>query len=327
MNENSIVKLLEDYVLFQEDEYVCIYQKSTKLVVLKLKAGKNAYTEAVKDDLSRPHQLKWLAKQPYWKWFGLVALKYPEFFEEMNESKAEKYVRKADYFTVVNREHFAENYQLDCKFEKIRIFLWGASALNKLLYDEIRDKVVDLYLIKNESDENDENSFLTLSGEKELENNIEKNRILLQDDLMQMDIRRADLFLVDATGVSEERLLEINEYVVRKDAVALFYSNSFKTAVIGPLVVGGESACIHCMQNQGLLKKYYAGGNGFLDQTFSHLFIFFVMRILYYIKGTNLYYLLSDAQIPINKIITITKDNIVAKMKYLYRDVDCICYK
>ena len=84
MNELSVVRLKDDYVFFQEDEYICVYRKSTKLVMLKLKAGKNAWNDAVKEDLKRPHHVQWLAKQPYWNWLGLLMLKYQDLFEELN---------------------------------------------------------------------------------------------------------------------------------------------------------------------------------------------------------------------------------------------------
>ena len=89
--------------------------------------------------------------------------------------------------------------------------------------------------------------------------------------------------------------------------------------------IGGESACLRCMQKQELLTEYYPGENSFLDRATWHLFAFFIIRTLYYIKDRNLYYLLSDAQIPINKVMTISRDDITAKMRYLHRDVSCAC--
>ncbi len=327
MNENSIVKLKEDYVFFQDEEYICVYQKSTKLVVLKLKVGANAYSDSAKEDLKRPHKMQWLAKQTYWNWLGIAMLKYPNFFEELSESEADKCVKKTDYFSVVNRTHFAENYQVDSSFAKTRIFLWGNTSLNKLLYDNMKETVSDIYLIKNEEDMIDENSFLAIAGEEALEQKIVSERMIFKDELAKLGVTKDDLFFVDATGLSADKLVEISDYVVSKNAVSLFYGNTNKEVVIGPLVIGGESACIHCMQNQGILDNYYSGENSFLDRATSHLFMYFITRILYYIKDNNLYYLLSDAQIPINKVMTVSKENITAKMRYLHRDTECSCCK
>ena len=135
------------------------------------------------------------------------------------------------------------------------------------------------------------------------------------------------LFLADGTGMSADRLIELNDYMTERKATVLFYNNTNKENVIGPLVIGGESACLRCMQNQDILKEFYPGENGFLDRAAWHLFAYFIIRILYYIKGRNLYYLLSDAQIPINKVMTVSRDDMTAKMKYLYRDVSCPCCK
>ena len=75
------------------------------------------------------------------------------------------------------------------------------------------------------------------------------------------------------------------------------------------------------------MSRYYNGENSFIDEVHAHLFQFFLLRILYYIKGKNLYYLLSDVQIPINKVFTIQKDDITASVKYILRSNKCGCYK
>lgn len=327
MNENSIIKLKEDYVFFQDEEYICVYQKSTKLVVLKLKVGVNVYSDSTKEDLKRPHKVQWLAKQTYWNWLGIVVLKYPELFEELNEVEADKYVKKTDYFSVVDRTHFAENYQVNHSFEKTRIFLWGATSLNKLLYDSMKETVPELYLIKNEDDMIDENSFMAISGEEMLEQNIVKNHIIFKQEMSQVGVSKDDIFFIDASGLPADKLVAMSDYVISQNAVALFYGNTNKEAVIGPLVIGGESVCMHCMYNQGILENYYSGENSFLDKAVYHLFMYLITRILYYIKDNNLYYLLSDAQIPINKVMTVAKENVTAKMRYLHRDTACVCCK
>lgn len=327
MNENSIVKLKEDYVFFQDEEYICVYQRSTKLVVLKFKAGENIYNDYIKEDLNRPHKIQWLAKQTYWKWLGIAMLKYPDLFEVLDEEQADKCVKETDYFSVVKRTHFAENYQVNHSFEKTRVFLWGATPLNKLLYDSLKESITELYVIKNENDIIDESSFMGISGDEKLEQSIAMDYIVLEKDLKNVEVSKDDFFFIDASGLKAVQLVAMSDYVVSRDAVALFYGNTNKEAVIGPLVIGGESACVHCMQNQGILEDYYSGENSFLDKAVAHLFMYFIIRILYYIKDNNLYYLLSDAQIPINKVMTVMKENLTAKMKYLHRDIACSCCK
>lgn len=327
MNENSIVKLKEDYVFFQDEEYVCVYQKSTKLVVLKLKAGANAYGNCVKEDLKRPHKIQWFAQQVYWKWLGIVMLKYPNLFEELTEAEADQSVKELDYFAVVNRTHFAENYQVSHSFETTRIYLWGRTPLNKLLYSSLKDAVPELYLVMDEDELIDENSYLGISGEKVLEQSIVKDHMIAKREMLQKEVTKNDIFFIDATGLLADQLLALSDYVVFHKAVALFYGNTDTDAVIGPLVIGGESACLRCMYNQEKLGNFYPGEKSFLDKAISHLFLYFIIRILYYIKGNNLYYLLADAQIPINKVMTISKENMAAKMRYLHRDIECVCCK
>lgn len=327
MNELSVVRLKDDYVIFQEEECLCVYRKSTKLVILKLKAGKNAWNDAVKEDLKRPHQVQWLAKQPYWNWLGLLMLKYQDLFEELSEAETDRAVKKADFFSVVNPTHFAENYQVDASFQQTKIFLWGVTALNMLLYESLKENIPAIYMIRKEEDLADVNSFAGLDGERRLEEAIPEERIIAEKDLAGRKVSQDDLFLIDGTGLGTDRLTEINDFITERKAAALFYNNANKAAVIGPLVIGGESACLRCMQNQELLTDYYPGENGFLDRTVWHLFAFFILRTVYYIKDRNLYYLLSDAQIPINKVMTISRDDITAKMRYLHRDVSCVCSK
>ena len=327
MNEHSVVRLKDDYVLFQEEECICVYRKSTKLVILKLKAGKNAWNDAVKEDLKRPHQVLWLAKQPYWNWLGLLMLKYQDLFEEMSEAEADRAVKKADYFSVVNPTHFAENFQVDDSFQQTKIFLWGVTALNMQLYESLKEFVPVICIIRKDEDMADVNSFAGLNGERKLEEDVPEEKIVAEKDLTGRKISSDDLFLIDGTGLDTDRLTEISDFITERKAAALFYNCTYKTLVIGPLVIGGESACLRCMQNQDILTEYYPGESGFLDRAVWHLFAFFILRTVYYVKDKNLYYLLSDAQIPINKVITISREDITAKMRYLHRDVACACSK
>ena len=327
MNELSVVRLKDDYVFFQEEECICVYRKSTKLVILKLKAGKNAWNDAVKEDLKRPHQVQWLAKQPYWNWLGLLMLKYQDLFEELSEAEIDRAVKNTDYFSVVNPTHFAENFQVDASFQQAKIFLWGVTALNMLLYESLKETIPAIYMIRKEEDLADVNSFTSLDGERRMEEAIPEERIIAEKDLAGRKVSRDDLFLIDGTGLGTDRLTEINDFITERKAAALFYNNANKAAVIGPLVIGGESTCLRCMQNQDILTEYYPGENGFLDRPVWHLFAFFILRTVYYIKDKNLYYLLSDAQIPINKVMTISREDITAKMRYLHRDVSCACSK
>ncbi len=159
MNENAMIRLKEDYVFFQEDTFVCVYRKSTKLVILKLKAGKDAWNDAVKEDLKRPHRIDWLFQKPYWNWLGILILKHQELFEELTEAEAEKAADEADYFSVVNPTHFAENFQVAPSFDQTRIYLWGATALNKLLFENLKEFVPEVYLIRRVEDVADVGSF------------------------------------------------------------------------------------------------------------------------------------------------------------------------
>lgn len=326
MEEKTVIKLKEDYVFFQDGIFVCLYEKHKKIVVLKMKVGEGAYTENVKSDLSRPHTLKWLAKQRYWSWLGLVIMRYQNYFDILNEEQIAKNRVETNYFSVVKREHFAESFFVSSDFDKVRIFLWGATAVNLLLLKSILKHTVDVYLICDTL-EIETDSFMSSQQERNILNRLGNDRCIVERQLETLDIREDDLFFVDATGVAEEELLRINDFLAASGCVVLFYGNKNKEMVIGPLVVSRESACMRCLQLQGLMNSYYNGENSFLDEVHVHLFQFFLMRIFYYIKGKNLYYLLSDVQIPINKVFTIQKDNITARVKYILRSNGCNCSK
>lgn len=326
MEEKTVIKLKEDYVFFQDGVFVCLYEKHTKMVVLKMKVGEESYIENAKNDLSRPHTLKWIAKQRYWKWLGIVIMRYQGYFDILNEEQTIRSRVETDYFSVVKSEHFAEGYSVTSNFDEMRIFLWGTTDINFLLLKSILNHTTDVYLICDTSSiETD--SFMSSQQESEMLNYMGKDRCITEQQLESLDIRENDLFFVDATGVAEEEILRINDFLATSSCVALFYGNKNKEVVIGPLVVNGESACMRCLQLQNLLNNYYSGENCFLDEVHAHLIQFFLKRILYYIKGRNLYYLLSDVQIPINKIFTIQKDNITASVKYILRSNGCSCSK
>lgn len=327
MKENTIIRLKDDYVFFQDGEYICVYNKAIKMEVLKLKAGVGVYNDDIKEDLKRPHMIGWLAKQLYWNWLGVAILKYPDFFEQLTVAEANKYIKEADYFSVVDRTNFAENYMVSCSFEETRVFLFGITAQNKLLYDNLKTIVDNLYVVKTHDVMVDENSFLGKADEEVLGGMIPSEKIVTENELTNFVSSKDDIFLIDTSGMSKEELLDVNSYVIHRNAVALFYGNNNKSLIVGPLVIGGESACLNCMENQEILDKYYPGTNGFLDMASYHLLTYFIIRILYYVKGKNLYYLLSDAQIPINKVITVSKEDITARMRYLHRDTQCQCCK
>ncbi len=326
MEEKTVIKLKEDYVFFQDGVFVCLYEKHTKMVVLKMKVGEGAYTDDVKSDLSRPHTLKWLAGQRYWRWLGLVIMRYHGYFDILNEEQTARNRVETNYFSVVKQEHFAESYSVASDFNEMRIFLWGATAINLLLLESILRQTAEVYLICDTL-EIETDSFMSSQQEWEMLNRLGKDRCVMEQRLESLDIREDDLFFVDATGVAEEELLRINDFLAASGCVTLFYGNKNKEVVIGPLVISRESACMRCLQLQNLMNSYYDGENGFLDEVHAHLFLFFLLRILYYIKGKNLYYLLSDVQIPINKVFTIQKDNITASMKYILRSSRCSCSK
>lgn len=326
MEEKTVIKLKEDYVFFQDGVFVCLYEKHTKKVVLKMKTGEGAYTEDVKSDLSRPHTLKWLAVQRYWRWLGLVIMRYPDYFDILDKEHTTRSRVETNYFSVVKREHFAENYSVDSAFDEMRIFLWGATAINLLLLEPILKQTPEVYLICDTLDiETD--SFMSSQQERDMLGHFGKDRCIAERQLEFLNICEDDLFFVDATGLAEEELLRINDFLAASGCVTLFYGNKNKEVVIGPLLISRESACMRCLQLQNLMSSYYNGENSFIDEVHAHLFQFFLLRILYYIKGKNLYYLLSDVQIPINKVFTIQKDDITASVKYILRSNKCGCYK
>ena len=167
MEEKTVIKLKEDYVFFQDGVFVCLYEKHTKKVVLKMKTGEGAYTEDVKSDLSRPHTLKWLAVQRYWRWLGLVIMRYPDYFDILDKEHTARSRVETNYFSVVKREHFAENYSVDSAFDEMRIFLWGATAINLLLLEPILKQTPEVYLICDTLDiETD--SFMSSQQERDM---------------------------------------------------------------------------------------------------------------------------------------------------------------
>ncbi len=332
LNENSHVMLKEDFCFFQDGEFVCLYSKSQKLIVLKLKAGENAYSEAVSDDLKRPHKLEWLSQNKYWKWLGTVIKKYPDYFDIYEEGKKEtgeflkKMAKENDYFSVVDRMRFAEKFAVDSSFADTKVYFYGLTDLNIYLFREIADKVSDIRIIKRNFDLIDNNSFI--GYEKEQDFVKEYQGIIVDEDKFSFDeVSKDALFMADLTGVSKEDALKMNRKTESLETVTLFYANKRKEAVVGPLVIGKESACLKCLEDEGVYDRYFTGENSFLDSVNVHFFGLFVNRALDYIKGTNLYYLLSDSQIPINKIFTLDKGNLTGSVNYVYKSTKCECTK
>ncbi|MED9904698.1 MAG: hypothetical protein UFG06_11010 [Lachnospiraceae bacterium] len=329
MDEHAIIKMKADYILFQEDEFVCVYDKKQQIVILKVKAGEGACDEAVKEELKRPHKVCWLAGQRYFKWFGAILMKYPDIFEELSEKQAERELAEADYFSVVERSRFADNFFVDADFSGTRLLFYGVNSVTVLAAKELmRYGFKEMVFIDYDASYSADgmNSFAAF-GEQELKASLllENSAIQVVSGLEEPAENEDDIYFVNGAGMSAEALLKINDYIVGHQKLCLFVNVTKKKLVIGPLVAGGESACLNCMQRDGSLSKYYPGGNAYMDSTYYHLLLFFILRTLFYIKGKNLYYLLQDAQIPINKVFTITKEDITVQVDYIYRSVGCGC--
>lgn len=318
MDENTRIQLKENYVLFQDGDCIGVYDKESKLLILRIKAGEDAFSISIQRELARPQKIAWLAHQDYWKWLGTIVKNYPDLFDVVGEEDVITKNEDNNYFSIVDRGNFAEKFHGNSQFMGSQIFLWGDTALNRALYRELQTNTDRIFIIKREGDMAEENCSYKLMEDLDY--------IMIDEkDVKDTIIRSIDVVLCDATGISVQNLLKWNAFITKKECVTLFYKNGLEQAVIGPLVVGGESACLSCLDQQDKLKKYYDRENGFLDSVNIHLLLFFILRILYYVKDDNLAYLLSDVQIPINKIITINKKNIMAKMEYIYREPACAC--
>ncbi len=339
MDVNTVIKLKKNYLLFIDNEYLCIYNREKKVINFKLRIDNNTFDKKVEEELKRCHSIRWFSKQRYWNWLGILIMKYSFLFDVLVEEDCIKEIEEDNYLSVVKRENFSETFIPNSNFSNTTIVLYGMSHFNIRLLSQLksynfksivlidRDEVVEVEDIGNKGgifcfQDLGKNKSKILR-EKLNFNNLE---IVSNRNINNLLNKENSIYLIGKSDIPKEELLIINKFIIDNSQVALFFNiNKKNDFVFGPLVIGGESTCLECLKRNDILDKYYDDDFVCFESTFSYLAEFFIIRTLLYIKENNLIYLLKDSQLPLNKIFLINKDNLQAKMVYSYRNEECSC--
>lgn len=342
INFDTVIKMDENYLIFVENEYLCIYNIEKKVVNFKIKLKNNmeVLIKIMKIDIKHPHSIRWLSKQPYWVILGVLLQKEISLFNILNNDATLKELQTNDYFSVVRRNNFAENQIINPSFEDSTLVLYGICKFTVDLYTIIKKYNYKSIIFVDREDEvevEDINDNLNVfmwdgigksksSAITEVLKSDERVKIINKKDMISLKNSDFETYIISKQNIGKQELFEINNYLVKNKKVGLFLNVTEEKLIVGPLVIGQESSCLSCMEKHGILDEYYSNTNTYYDEPFEHLALFFTLRTLFYVKGNNLFILLSDSQIPINKIITINKSDMLGEIHYLLISENCYCH-
>lgn len=336
----TIVKLKDKYLFFNDGNMICVYDMDENLVKLKLACKDVIDTYALKRELAKPHTLHWLSKKKYFSWLGVLISKYNDLFEVVGEENLLWERTKNNLTDIISRENYAENVEISMDFSDSTLVLYGLSGINVTIAEAVRDlNYKSIILINRDEvveaeDIEDETGIYTYKDVLQKKKDIlsdyfnkrnEKVKIINLQDLNDLTVIDKSIFIIENNSLSKEELLGINRFVTKHRKLALFFQMQPDKLIFGPLVVGGESACLECLEHGELFEKYYGIKSVPIDSVFRYMLMFLIKRTLCYVKENDLYILLGDVQIPINKIFKIDRFTMRGEFDYIYRDVDCTC--
>lgn len=339
---NSVVKLKNNYILFEEDSStLCIYDKEKNLIVFKVKHNLNLDIKLMQQQLLRPNTLEYILKQPYRNIAGKLLKDYTDIFEELDEKNTLNELSRLDMLDVVSYDSFIEGTELSEDFSLNSLVVYGLSNVNLCLLETLKNNnFKEFILIDDESLVETTDIYNSLLYKFENLNETKKsivgkhycnnNKVVIKsmNFLKEMNPNTKYIHLVFKGAMDTTKLLEINDILVSKKDLILYFDINKEKVVIGPLVVSSESACLKCMDKDQILNKYYDNHNQELTcDIYMHLLCYFIKRTLYHIKGDNLTNLLEDVQIPINKIFSINKGNLKGEVSYIYKNIYCHCIR
>lgn len=336
----TIVKLKDNYLFFNDGNMMCIYDTDDSLVKLKFACKDNTDTYALKRELAKPHTLHWLSKQSYFSWLGVLISKYSDLFEVLEEDTVKSERTKNNLVEIIARESYAENVEVSMDFSESTLVLYGLSGTNVMIADAVKDMNYKNIILINRGevveaeDIGDETGIYsyqdTLKSKKDILNEYYKERsenisIFDLQEINDLAVIDKSIYVIENSGLSKKELLSINQFITKHKKVAIFFQMQQEELIFGPLVVGGESTCLKCLEHNGLFEKYFRAKSVPIDSVFRYMLLFFVKRTLCYVKENDLYILLGDVQIPINKIFKINRLTMRGEFDYIYRDINCNC--
>jgi hypothetical protein len=340
MELTTIVKLKDNYLFFNEGNMMCIYDMDDSLVKLKFACKDIIDTYTLKRELSKPHTIHWLKKQSYFSWLGVLMSRYSDMFEVVEADTLQWERMKNNLTEIISRESYAENAELSVDFSHSTLVLYGLSKTNVMIVEAVRDmNYKNIILINRDElveadDIEDETGIYSyqdlLKTKKDILTDYYRERshkinLLEQQELESLAAVDKSIFIIENDGLSKEELLRINLFITEHKKLAIFFQMHQEELIFGPLVVGGESTCLECLEHSGHYEKYYGVKSIPIDSVFRYMLLFLIKRTLCYVKENDLFILLGDVQIPINKIFKINRLNMRGEFDYIYRDIKCSC--
>jgi len=340
MELSTIIKLRNNYFLFQEGSTMCVYDKEANLVKLKFSCAKAIDTYALNKELMMPHTLHWLQLQSYWSWLGVLVNRYHDLFEILISRDLKRERARLELSEIIARESYAENAEVLMDFSESTLVLYGLSRTNVAIAEAVSDmNYRNIIFINREElaeaeDIEDETGIYKdqdlLKSKKEILQRYygQKRReitILDLGDIKELVKMDKCFFVIENNELSKEELLSMNQFVTEHRKVAIFFQMQQEQLVFGPLVIGGESTCLECLEHNGLFEQYFGRKSVPVDSVFRYMLLFLIKRTLCYVKEDDLFILLGDVQIPMNKIFKINRLTMRGEFDYIYRDAECNC--
>lgn len=344
MELKTIIKLKEKYLLFSEDDKIfSIYDKEEKKFILRIKHNSNFDFEKMKNDLQRINTIGYLLEQDYNKIIYKLLKDYDYVFEEIGIEKSRKILEFYNLEDSIFFNKFIESAKFghfdfsDVTFvfhdlSKVSIAiieaLLGYNPKKILIFspdsyvepiDVVNSKIFNIEQLREKKQTIVKRYF----------DNNSKLEILSDDMLEKYSFINSQKYIhiVVKGRFSKEKILYINDFALNEGHMCIFSDINRYKVLFGPIVIPGESACIRCLINQTSSIAYFKEENySVISKIYIYFLLGLILRTLFYISGDRLKYLLEDAQIPINRVFSINKEDLLGEVEYFHKDVNCSCF-
>ncbi len=334
----KLIKLKENYQIIrnpQNPSQVFIYDKNKEMVFLKFSMSSLEKLEKVDFNRWGQHFQSLQILKSSIEGNIIISLynKYPDLFISNNNSEDLMIDAKIlESENIINYNHFYSTYQLsNHQYDSSRIFLWGASQTNLLVFHQLMNLSIDVTLIVSLKEKLTPYENI-LSGRSPFQQvpdfinsvkdhyNLEnkKAKILIFEKIYDFKTLAGKnvIHIVDNKILDKYVLPELfNRIESSRNKGILYYGSYENELVIGPLVFSGET-----VSYSDFLFNYDKETKA-PSSVLNFLAAGMIQRVISYLNADSLKYLSEDAQLPLNAVFCIDKFSLNSRIIQLKREV------
>ncbi|WP_156099359.1 hypothetical protein [Caloranaerobacter azorensis] len=343
MEFKTMIKLKERFLLFSEDGKIfSIYDKDEKKFILRIRPNFDFDFERMKNDLQRINTIGYLLEQDYNKIIYKLLKDYDYIFEEINIEKSKKILEFYNLEDSISFNKFIESAEFDIfDFSDVVFVFHNLTKASLTIIEALlgyNPKKILIFSKDSYVEPTDvvNSKIFNIEQLREKKQDIVKRYFnsskleIFQDDMLEKYSfinSQKYIHIVFKGRFSKEKILYINDFVLNKGHMCIFSDINRYKVLFGPLIIPGESACIRCLDNQVSNIDYFIEENySVVSKVYIYFLLGLILRTLFYISGGRLKYLLEDAQLPINRIFSINKSDLLGEVEYFNKDVNCLCF-